>query len=115
MANNPRAKDNLKNFKKGKGENRDPRINTNGRPKSFDKLRKLAQQLAHEEAKGPGGQTIVIDNQKQTQITMLLRQMIKDNPVKFLEYAFGKPIDEIKHSGEVNIKGYTKVSPDDWE
>ena len=115
MANNPKAADNLKPFKKGKGKNTDPRINTNGRPKSFDKLRKLAQQIAHEEARGVDGTALIIGGQKQTQITMLMRQLIKDNPVKFLEYAFGKPKDEVELSGELTVKGYKKVSPDDWD
>lgn len=86
-------------FKKG-----DPRINRNGRPKSFDTLRKLAQQIAHEEATSRG-QTIIIDNQKQTNITMLMRDLMQSNPVKFLEYAFGKPKEEIDvTSGGEQIK-----------
>jgi hypothetical protein len=33
-----------------------------------------------------------------------------------LAYAYGKPIDRQEHSGEVTIrKGYTDVSPDDWD
>lgn len=96
---------NLKPFVKG-----DPRINRNGRPKSFDKLRKLAQQLAHEDALDARGKPLIIDGQKQTQITMLLRQMIRENPVKFLEYAFGKPKDEITISGNIDV---TKLSDEE--
>lgn len=86
--------DNLKPFKKGKGENRDPRINTNGRPKGFDELRKLAQRIASEEATA-NGRPIIIDNQKQTQVTMLMRDLMRSNPVAFLQYAYGKPKEEI--------------------
>ena len=42
-------------FRKG-----DPRINRKGRPKSFDQLRSLAQEIAHEAAK-QGNQPVVID------------------------------------------------------
>jgi len=91
---------NLKPFKK-----KDPRINRNGRPKSSGALRKLAQQIGNEIAKGGGGSPVVIDGRRQTQVTMLLRQMIKENPVKFLEFSFGKPKEEtttevhLSHSG----------------
>ncbi len=100
---------NLKPFKKG-----DPRINRNGRPKSFDKLRKLALQLAHEPAQG-NGKDIVVDGQKQTQITMLLRQLMRDNPVKFLEYAFGKPKEELEISGEISATNKPDLSKLDPE
>lgn len=47
--------ENLKPFKKG-----DPRINRNGRPRSFDALRKLAQQIAAEIVPGKSGQPATI-------------------------------------------------------
>jgi hypothetical protein len=83
----------------------DPRINRKGRPKDFDAVRKLAQQLANEEAKGAGGQLVVIDNEIQTNVTMVLRQLMKDNPVAFLQYAYGKPKEEldVQHSGQVVV------------
>lgn len=105
----------LKPFKKGKGV--DPRINRNGRPKSFDKLRKLAQQLAHEIVKDKNGNPIIRDNAKQTQITELLRDLIKKDPVKFLEYAFGKPKEKVEVSGNeekpIVVKVINGVSMDD--
>jgi len=84
MANNK----NLKPFKKG-----DPRINRKGRPKSFDKLRELALQIAHEEAKNKG-ECVVIEGKKVTIAEMVLRQWASSkNPTlqkSFMEIAFGK-------------------------
>ena len=57
-----------KGFTKG-----DPRINRNGRPKSFDQLRALAQQIAHETAKA-GGNTVVIEGHAVTVAEAVIRQ-----------------------------------------
>lgn len=79
------------------------RRNNKGRPKSFDALRKLAQQIAAEELQSTDGEVI-------TRIEALLRVMSTSrNPADrktFLEYAFGKPKEEIEHSGgqELSIK-----------
>jgi len=80
---------NLKPFKKG-----DPRINRNGRPKSFDKLRQLAQKISHEP---------IADGASMTAIEAILRQMAHDNPARFIEIAFGKVPDIEEHSGKVEI------------
>lgn len=65
-------------------DKRKEHINRKGRPKSFDALRALAQQLAHE----------AVDTQqgKMTAVEIILRQMAKDPKQRalFLEYAFGK-------------------------
>ena len=95
----------------------DPRINRKGRPKSFDKLRELAQQLANEQAQGNGGAPIIIDGHIATQAEMILRQMMKDNPEKFVEIAYGKVPAPVEVSGEIKVdvyKGYVTVSPDDF-
>lgn len=75
----------------------DKRINRKGRPKSFDALRKLAQQIAAEELQSTDGDTI-------TRIEALLRVMSTSrNPADrktFLEYAYGKPKEEIEQNGK---------------
>ncbi len=89
MANNQ----NLKPFKKG-----DPRINRKGRPKNFDKLRELALQIAHEEAKSKD-KCVVINGKKITVLEMILRKWaMSKNPTlqkSFMEIAFGKVPDNL--------------------
>jgi hypothetical protein len=81
MANrNPTA-----SFTKG-----DPRINRKGRPKTFDKLRALAQAIATED----GGQDK--DGNTLTNVEFILRKMMKDDPKLFVEIAYGKvPVENI--------------------
>ena len=71
-----------------------------GKPKTFTALRKLAQQIAAEELQSTDGDVI-------TRIEALLRVMSTSrNPADrktFLEYAFGKPKDEVEHSGNVSL------------
>jgi len=80
---------------------KDPRINRKGRPRSFDKLRELAKQIANEPAVGKDGQHIIINEKIVTQIEAMLRQMIKDpkRSALFLEYAYGKSKVEVEHTG----------------
>ena len=91
MANNNPSPANR--FTKG-----DPRINRKGRPKSFDALRELAQQIAHEEALS-NGNPVVINGHVATVAEMILRQWAASkNPqlVKaFIEIAFGKVPDKV--------------------
>jgi len=80
-------------FRKG-----DPRINRKGRPKSFDALRALAQQIAHEEALA-GGEPIIFNGKKATVTEMILRQWAssKNHQLQkaFIEIAFGKVPDAL--------------------
>lgn len=73
----------------------DPRINRKGRPKSFDALRQLAQQIAHEVAQAKGGGPLTNDNgQAVTIAEAILRQWAASGDARkqqaFIEYAFGK-------------------------
>ena len=71
----------------------DPRINRKGRPKSFDALRELGQQIAHEEAK-TGGAQLVINGHVVTVAEAILRQWAQSKDPRlqmaFIEIAFGK-------------------------
>lgn len=82
-------------FERGAGK--DPRINRKGRPKSFDALRSLAQEIAHEAAKQSkeqGGGPVVIDGHVVTVTEAIMRQwaMSKDPRLqqKFIEVAYGQ-------------------------
>ena len=81
----------------------DPRINRKGRPKSFDALRELAQQIAHEKAL-QGGQPVVIDGHTVTVAEAIVRQWaMSKNPLlqkSFIEIAYGKVPDKLEHTGE---------------
>src|SRR3990172_11609286 len=84
----------------GKGLRKgDPRINSKGRPRSFDALRTLAQQIAHEEARS-GGAPVVVEGHKATVAEMILRQWAASkNPQlqrAFIEIAFGKVPDTLE-------------------
>lgn len=80
-------------FKKG-----DPRINRKGRPKSFDALRALAQQIAHERSGA-----IAKDGHELTVAEAIMRQWAQSkNPQlqrAFIEVAFGKVPDRTELTG----------------
>ncbi len=92
MANRPGT------FKKG-----DPRINRKGRPRTFDKLRALAQQIAHEPATGKGGE-IVVNGKKVTITEAILRQWAQSKNPKlqqqFMEICYGKVPNAHEVSGK---------------
>jgi hypothetical protein len=78
-----------KGFTKG-----DPRINRNGRPKSFDAARTLAQEIAHEVALSKDKEPIIIDGHKATVTEMILRAWAQSKDPRlqmyFFEIAYGK-------------------------
>ena len=82
----------------------DPRINRNGRPKSFDALRALAQEIAHEKAKNSDGKVIVHDGHAVTVAEAIMRKWASSsNPQlqkAFIEIAFGKVPENVNVHGE---------------
>lgn len=95
----------LKPFVKG-----DPRINRLGRPKSFDTLRKLAQSLINVPAVDAGGDPVVVNGEQATETVVILRELAKKNPERYLEIAFGKVPNPIEVSGPdkgpIPVKAY---------
>jgi hypothetical protein len=93
----------------------DPRINRNGRPNSFDALRKLAQQLSSEVAKDRDGNELIRDGHKVTIAEMVLFQMLSDKKQRkeFLEIAFGKVPNEITLGGNVSLSWKDFIKSDD--
>lgn len=81
---NPKSLANLKPFEKG-----DSRINRAGRPKSFDELRSLFQDIAAEE--------ITLNGKKYTRAQAIGLAMSMDKKMMrdFLEFAFGKPTEKV--------------------
>ena len=79
----------------GKG---DPRINRKGRPNTFDALRVLAQQVAHEAAL-VGGEPLVINGHTVSVAEAILRQWAQSRnwqlQRQFIEVAFGKVPDDV--------------------
>ncbi len=77
---------------KGGFQERKHQINRRGRPKSFDTLRALAQDIAHEVATKKDGQPVIVDNHKVTVVEAIMRQWATDPKRQelFIAYAFGK-------------------------
>lgn len=72
----------------------DPRINRTGRPKSFDQLRALGQQLGNEIVVGRDGKPLLApDGQPMTATELIMRQMMQDEKQRldYLHIAYGRP------------------------
>ncbi len=69
----------------------DPRINRKGRPKTIDSVRKLAQQIANEEAVEKGS--------AMSQIELILRDWANsksfEKQLAFVQYAYGKVPEQV--------------------
>jgi len=86
----------------------DPRINRKGRPKSFDALRELAQEIAHEKAKNSDGKVIVHDGHAVTVAEAIMRKWASSNNPQlqkaFVEIAFGKVPDTVVWDSVISIQ-----------
>ena len=101
---------NLKPFTKG-----DKRINRKGRPRSFDALRQLAQEIAHEELLQKDGSTITVTQ-------AILKKWAGSNDARlqmaFIEYAYGKPPQQVENKvtgpngGPIQAKIEHAIDPD---
>jgi hypothetical protein len=83
-----------KGFVKG-----DPRINRNGRPRSFDEFRSLAQKIAHQNLTLKDGRRLTIAE------ALLEKCARSGEPAlikTFFEYAFGKVPEKIETTGLEN-------------
>ncbi len=94
------AEKKLRNLKKF-GPGFDPRRNLKGRPKSFDQLREVAQEIAHRDIKGKNGQSITI-----AEAVLLKLASADDAPSlrTFLEFSFGKVPDKLDMTTEHKTK-----------
>jgi hypothetical protein len=79
----------------------DPRINRKGRPKSFDKLRALAVDMASEQAVDKNGNPILYNGKPVTNAQLIMYQWLTDKKYQkdFIEVAFGKVPQAIELSG----------------
>jgi hypothetical protein len=82
----------------------DSRINRKGRPKSFDKLRSLAVEMASEQAVDKNGNPILYNGKPVTNAQLIMYQWLTDKKYQkdFIEVAFGKVPVAIDLSAEFN-------------
>jgi hypothetical protein len=80
----------------------DPRINRKGRPKSFDKLRSLAVEMASEQAVDKNGEPILLHGKPVTNAQLIMYQWLTDKKYQkdFIEVAFGKVPQGVQLTGE---------------
>jgi len=78
-------------------------INRKGRPKSFDALRELAQQIAHETVKDKSGDPVVVEGHIATVTEVILRKWAASGDPRlqmaFVEVAYGKEATKFQVGG----------------
>lgn len=86
----------------------DPRINVKGRPKSFDELRSLFQEIAHENIEMSDGKKVT-----RARAIGLMMSMDKKLMREFLEYAFGKVPQAVDVKGKLDSEIVLRVVRED--
>jgi hypothetical protein len=107
---------------KGGFQERKHQINRKGRPRSFDALRELAQQIAHEEATTKDGDTLTASGHIVSVAEAIMRGWASSkNPQlqrAFIEVAFGKVPDKVemtgKDGGPIENKNIIEVTAIDY-
>jgi hypothetical protein len=88
---------------KGGFAERKHQINKKGRPASFDALRALSQEIAHEVAKTKDGQQVEIEGHRVTNAELILRLWASSQDFRkqqgFMEIAYGKVPQETRITG----------------
>lgn len=94
-------------------DKRPAHINRKGRPKSFDALRALSQQIAHETAT-KAGEPIVIDGHIVSVTEAILRQWAQSKDPRlqqaFIQYAYGKVPDKTEMTGSDGKPTETRIT-----
>ena len=94
---------------KGGFQERKHQINRKGRPRTFDALRELALQIAHETGTKDNGEPLIVKDHIATVAELILRQWAASKRPElqraFIEIAYGKVPDELKATtGDVKIR-----------
>lgn len=93
-----------KPFEKG----HDPRRNKRGRPRTFDQVRALAQQIAKEPAMTQDGKPVIFNERHLTVIDLILRTWASSKKPQlqalFVEYAYGKVPHQVDVQGDTVLR-----------
>jgi hypothetical protein len=79
-------------------------INRKGRPKSFDALRSLAQDIAHEGLQTKDGQPVLVNGKQVTTTEFILRRWANSGDPRqqqaFMDIAYGKVSSALELTGK---------------
>jgi hypothetical protein len=106
-SNNPNVLKNLRPFRKGKGKDRDPRINTKGTISTRPDLVAAIERAANMKLFNDNGKPLILDGEQVTRLDAVIRTAFTGRSssdkrflIWLLEFWHGKP----KESIDVNLK-----------